>query len=138
MKKKTRLIIALAIVLSAAVIFGICQYARYDFVNHAERLSSTKVAEINTLTTFKAQTTSAISTQEVLLLHTLHKDRQEDSEAVFHIYQLPQGANLADYIDLCAEDLDENAPLQYMGTLTCRLVGEDASTVYNLAVSYIK
>ena len=74
----------------------------------------------------------------VLLLHTLHKDRQEDSEAVFHIYQLPQGANLADYIDLCAEDLDENAPLQYMGTLTCRLVGEDASTVYNLAVSYIK
>lgn len=138
MKKKTHILILLAVILAAAIIWGILLYASYDFVNHADRLSSTKVAEINTLTTFKAQTNSAISTQDVLLLHTLHKDRQEDSEAVFHIYRLPEGANFADYIDLRAEDLDKTAGLEYMGTLTCRLQGEDASTVYNLTVAYIK
>ena len=138
MKKKTHILILLAVILAAAIIWGILLYASYDFVNHADRLSNTKVAEINTLATIKAQTTSTISTQEVLLLQQLHKDRQEDSEAVFCIYLLPEGASFADYINLRAEDLDKNDGLEYMGTLTCRLEGEDASTAYNLTVTYIK
>ena len=138
MKKTTHLFIALAIILAAAIILGISLYARYDFVNHATGLSRTKIAEINTIVTFKAQSAGNIDTQEVLLLNTLSKDRQEDSEAVFYIYHLPEGANLADYIDLRPEDLDKNAGLEYLGTLICRLVDDDPSTVYNLAVTYIK
>ena len=138
MKKKALLIIILAIVISAATIFGIYRYALYEISNHADGMNQTKLAEINTVVTVKAQSGGRIGQQEILLLHTLHKDRQTDSEAIFYIYQLPEGAKIADYIDLSAADIGDTSPLVYMGTLTCRLVGEDPNTAYDAKIAYIR
>lgn len=139
-KQKTnpkRLIMLLAaVIILAGAALGIYRLATYETANHADRLSAKAVEEYNRTVSGKAIAADAIRSREILLLDTVTKTHGQDSVAVFRIYQLPEGADGADYMHLRAEDAGQHPELTEMGTLTCRLVGNDISTVYNLKSSY--
>ena len=137
MKKKILLII-LAVVVLAAAGFGIYRLATFETANHADRMSDSKVMEYNTIITGKAQIAGRIGAREILILHSLQKDMQTDSQLVFYIYQLPEGAKIADYIGLRTSQITEEHGLIHMGSFSCRMVGEDLSSAYSVQVSYIR
>lgn len=137
MKKKTILII-LAVILLAAAAFGIYRLATHNTANHADRLSAGELQECNTAVTQKAQVSGTIGKQEILILHTLSKTRGMDSNAVFYIYQLPEGADPNDYTGLRASQAESSGDLVYMGTLSCRLVENQLTSAYDMKVTYIR
>ncbi len=137
MKKKTILMI-LAVVLLAAAGFGIFRLATHNTANHADRLGAGELQACNTAVTQKAQVSGTIGKQEILILHTLSKTRGMDSDAVFYIYRLPEGADPSDYTGLRISQADASGDLVYMGTLSCRLVENDHTSAYDMKVTYIR
>ncbi len=129
------LIPLLAIALIAAAI-GIYRLATYESANHASLMSKADLRACNSTATNKAQINSRIAQQEILILYSLEKDYQTDSDAVFYIYRLPEGGSAADYYGLTTAEIDALGSLTLMGTLSCRMVGNDVSTAYNVKVTY--
>ena len=137
MKKKRILIILIAILILAAG-FGIYRLATYNTANHADWMSGSTLTEINRAASGKAITSSVIGTDEILLLHTLTKTSGQDSVAVFYIYQLPEGADGESYMALRADEAKQDENLLYMGSLTCRLVENDQTSVYDMKATYVR
>lgn len=137
MKKKIFLIILCAILLAAAG-FGVFRLATHNTANHAHRLSASELQECNTAVTQKAQVSGTIGKQEILILHTLSKTRGMDSNAVFYIYRLPEGADPHNYTGLRINQAEASGDLIYMGTLSCRLVENQLTSAYDMNVTYIR
>ncbi len=126
-------VLLLALVAGA---FGIYRLATYESANHAQRWSQQELLECNSAVTTKAQTSGRIAQQEVLVLHSLQKSLEKDSTAVFYIYRLPQGADAGNYLGLTTDEIDALGTLTLMGTLSCRMLGEDIDSIYGIKVTY--
>ena len=126
------ILLAAAIVLAAAV-FGAYRLATYTSANHADRLSAAALENYNRTVSTKAITSGSIQSREIVLLESITKTHGQDAVLVFRIYRLPEGADGADYMRLRAGQPQE---LTEMGLLTCRIVGSDPATVYDVRASY--
>lgn len=137
MKQKRLFILFIAItVLSVAL--GVYHFATYKTVNHAPRLEKSELQKYNTTMTARAFTSGQISKDMVLVLHSLQKDSQTDSQAEFYIYQLPEGADPEDYLSLHAGQIREEDGLVHMGILTCRLPEDSVLSAYDFHLSFIR
>ena len=137
MKQKRLFILFIAItVLSVAL--GVYHFATYKTVNHAPRLEQSELQKYNTAMTARAFTSGQISKDMVLVLHSLQKDSQTDSQAEFSIYQLPEGVKADDFLSLHAGQIQEKDGLVYMGTLSCRIPADQPLSAYDFHLSFIR
>ena len=137
MKQKRLFILFIAITV-LAVALGVYHFATYKTVNHAPRLEKSELQKYNTAMTARAFTSGQISKDMVLVLHSLQKDSQTDSQAEFYIYQLPEGADPEDYLSLHAGHIREEDGLVHMGILTCRLPEDNILSAYDFHLSFIR
>lgn len=137
MKQKRLFILFIAITV-LAVALGVYHFATYKTVNHAPRLEKSELQKYNTAMTARAFTSGQISKDMVLVLHSLQKDSQTDSQAEFYIYQLPEGADPEDYLSLHAGQIREEDGLVHMGILTCRIPADQPLSAYDFHLSFIR
>ena len=137
MKQKRLFILFIAITV-LAVALGVYHFATYKTVNHAPRLEKSELQKYNTAMPARAITSGQISKDLVLVLHSLQKDSQTDSQAEFYIYQLPEGADPEDYLSLHAGQIREEDGLVHMGILTCRLPEDNILSAYDFHLSFIR
>ena len=137
MKKKHILVFLIAVTV-LAVGLGVFFYARYETVNHARHMSKSELMSYNSTMTARGYTGGWITQDMVLVLHDLHKDRQDDAEAEFYIYQLPQGADPDDFLSLHAGQIQEDDGLVLMGTVSCRIPGDNLLSAYECQVHFIR
>lgn len=138
MKYRRILIFLIVVVTLTALAFGTYYMATYETANHANRISTSDLLAYNTTITARAYTADWISQDMVLVLHSLHKYRKTDSQAVFYIYQLPEGADPDDYLSLRASQIREEDGLVHMGTLSCRLPADNILSAYDFQLSFIR
>ena len=136
--KQKRLFSRFIAITVLAVALGVYHFATYKTVNHAPRLEKSELQKYNTAMTARAFTSGQISKDMVLVLHSLQKDSQTDSQAEFYIYQLPEGADPEDYLSLHAGQIREEDGLVHMGILTCRLPEDNILSAYDFHLSFIR
>lgn len=136
--KQKRILILLIIAIVLAVALAVFFYARYETVNHAKQMSSSDLLVYNSTMTARAHTSGWITQDMILVLHTLHKDRQADSEAEFYIYQLPDGADSEAFMNLHAEKIQDADGLVLMGTVSCRIPADSILSAYNFQTTFIR
>lgn len=137
MKKKLILIVLAAIVLAGAI-FGIYRLATYESANHADRISKATLENYNLTISTKAIAANTIRSREIVLLESISRTQGQDAVVVFRIYQLPEGATAKDFFHLQVGQIPADSGLEELGILTCRVVGNDPSTAYDLTSSYIR
>lgn len=136
--KKKYIVIILAALLLASAAFGIYRLATYESANHAHRLSKATVENYNLTVSTKASSAGQIRSREVVLVDTVTRTHGQDAVVVFRIYQMPDGTTAKNFAQLRADQVSADSGLTEMGTLTCRMVENDPSTVYNLKSSYTR
>ena len=136
--KKKYIVIILAALLLAATAFGIYRLATYESANHAHRLSKATVENYNLTVSTKASSAGQIRSREVVLVDTVTRTRGQDAVVVFRIYQMPDGTTAKNFAHLRADQVPADSGLTERGTLTCRMVENDPSTVYSLQSSYTR
>lgn len=136
--KQNRLFILFIAITVLSVALGVYHFATYKTVNHAPRLEQSELQKYNTTMTARAFTSGQISKDMVLVLHSLQKDSQTDSQAEFSIYQLPEGVKADDFLSLHAGQIQEKDGLVYMGTLSCRIPADQPLSAYDFHLSFIR
>lgn len=127
MKKKTKLLIGIGLLLIALAI-GLCVFL----------LSGSDVTDYNTNATQRAQTSKLIGTKDILILKSIEKNSGGDSKAEFYIYRLPDGAKAEDYLHLQVSDIGADSPLEHIGSASCTFIGDDPTAVRNLTTIFTK
>lgn len=135
--KRLYFVLMVAVVV-LTVALAVYHFATYETVNRADRMGKSDLQAYNAAMTARAFTADWISQDMVLVLHSLHKDRETDSQAVFYIYQLPEGADPEDYLSLRTSQIREEDGLVHMGTLSCRLPEDNILSAYDFRLSFIR
>ena len=137
MKQKRILILFIAVTV-LAVVLGVSYFAAYETLNHANLMDRRSLLAYNSTLTARAHTASWIGQDMVLVLHSLNKDLETDAQAVFYIYQLPEGADSEDYLSLRTSQIPADDGLVHMGSLSCRLPADEILSAYDIQVSFIR
>lgn len=132
---KRCILLIVAFILLAGAAFGSYRLATYESANHADRLSKATLESYNSTVSSKAATAGYIQFREIVLLESITKTYGQDPVLVFRIYRLPEGTAAEDFMKARA---GEGYSLIEMGTLTCRIVGTDPATAYDIRTSYTK
>jgi hypothetical protein len=133
-----RSILLICAVVVLAVALAVFFYARYETANHAQHMSNSDLLVYNSAMTARAHTSGWITQDMILVLHTLHKDRQADSEAEFYIYQLPDGADPEAFMNLHAGEIQDTDGLVLVGTVSCRIPEDSILSAYNFQTTFIR
>ena len=128
MKKKTFLILTIAVVVVTAIIVGSWVYQRM--------VPNSNVQEYNTYATAQAYSTGLIGQNDILILHSINRAYDGDSTAEFYIYRLPDGASAVDYLNKTTSQIGDT--LEHMGTASCIFVGDAPTQVRNLTAVFLR
>ncbi len=128
MKKKTFIILTVAVLLVTAVIMGIWLYRRMT--------PTADVSQYNTYATARAYGSALIGQNDILILHDISRNSNGDSVAEFYIYRLPAGGSAQDYLDKTTDTIGDS--LELMGTASCTFVGDNPAAIQNLKTLFTR
>lgn len=128
MKKKTFIILTVAVLLVTAVIMGIWLYRRM--------VPTADVSQYNTYATARAYGSALIGQNDILILHSITRSSNGDSVAEFYIYRLPDGASAEDYMGKDTAAIGDT--LELMGSASCTFIGDNPAAVQNLKTLYTR
>lgn len=128
MSKKKYLILTIVILLATAVFMGIWLHGHFQ--------PTADVREYNTYATAQAYSSGLISSQDILILHTIKRTPGGDSSAEFYIYRIPSGVSAEDYLGMQADQIGD--ALEFMGNASCTFAEDNPAMVRNLTALYLR
>ena len=137
MKQKRILILIIAAAV-LAVALGVAHFAISKTANRAPRMDESDLLAYNSALTARAYTSGWISQDMVLILHSLQIDGDNDAQAEFYLYQLPEGADADDFLSLHAGQLQPEDGLVHMGILSCLIPTGEPLSAYDFDLSFIR
>ena len=105
---------------------------------NSTRVSTTKIKEYNTYATQRAWMSSAIGSNDILILKSVTRSAGGDTKVEYNVYRLPDGGLATTYLDKQVSDLPADTPLELIGSASCTFIGDDLTAIYNLKAVFVK
>ena len=133
--RKQLVLLAVLFCIGVGCVGGYLIY-NYNTSNQASWLSGSEIMDYNEAITQHAQDRDIIQDGEVALINKVYKELGGDTTIEFTVYQLPQGADAAEWLAYRATKLPEDAAVTKMGTGTVSFQKDDLAKIFDLTVQY--
>ena len=137
MRKKSKTLLIFLAVVAVLCLAAVAAMFGYSRIDHSKLMNKETIIQYNNAITTMARGYNSITTEEFILIDTVHKEQGGHTKVTFQIYRLPKGHVVSTYAHLRVRDLPADFAPEHMGTGTATLLDDSLDRIL-ITVAYSK